>query len=363
MRTWLRKLRPGELPGDDPGRDGLAPAPGDRWPTCDEYVERYLREYGNRCRVSSLHTQAQRLRRFREDFRGESLNMTRVELKRWVYGEGRFSDRGPVPESQLPAVISLFNHAIDEGELPLERNPARGLTPRYRGRRSEPPPTAAEFEALVQACSTLGAYGKTMRSLLLFAAYTLMRPSELFALEWRDIDFPGMRIRKLRRAYRGTLDEPKTGIRTIALMPPARDAIWGLPRDSELVFTSPKGRPLTTTSLWEPWNRVRTAAGLDFHFYHATKHFGVHYMWTELGLSPRAIAAQAGWSLETANRMLAIYGHGEVGALEEIDEACQEEIEFPGADVAERLRNWVPRANKGGPPRRSEPARPSPPSL
>ncbi len=42
-------------------------------------------------------------------------------------------------------------------------------------------------------------------------------------------------------------------------------------------------------------------------------------MWTVLGLSPRAIAAQAGWKLDNANRMLAVYGHGEVGALQEVD--------------------------------------------
>jgi hypothetical protein len=44
------------------------------------------------------------------------------------------------------------------------------------------------------------------------------------------------------------------------------------------------------------WSLVTARAGLDFDLYHATKHYGVWFMWTKLGMSNRAIAAQAGWS-------------------------------------------------------------------
>jgi len=320
-------------------RDESAPP----MPTCDGYVDRYLTEYARRFKASSLHTQTSRLRRFREDFEGRSLDMTRAELKEWINGEGPWSDRGPIPPCVLPAIISLYNHAIDEGDLPIMRSPARKLTPRSRGRADEPPPSGEEFQALLDGCSVLGKYGKRMRALVLFAAYTLMRPSELYALEWTDIDFDAMRIRKMRRVYRGTLDKPKSGTRLIALTPPAREAIRSLSRHSKLVFTSMTGRQLTGPTMSDYWNKVLDAAGLEFHFYHATKHYGVHYMWTKLGLSPRAIAAQAGWKLNTANQMLAIYGHGEVGALEEVDEAFRDPDEFPGREVAARLDSWVPR--------------------
>jgi integrase len=245
-----------------------------------------------------------------------------------------------VPKSQIPAIISLFNHAIDEDDLPLARSPARKLTWHYKGRADQPPPSPSEFEALVAACSALGDYGKMMRALLLFAAFSLMRPGELYALEWDDIDFDAMRIRKARRVYRGVVDRPKSGPRLIALTPPARDAIKRLPRNSKLVFTSKTGRQLSARTIHEYWNRVLAAAGLKFHFYHATKHYGVHYMWTELGLSPRAIAAQAGWQLDSANRMLAVYGHGEVGALAELDASFYRPVGFPGRASAERLDSW-----------------------
>jgi hypothetical protein len=118
-----------------------------------------------------------------------------------------------------------------------------------------------------------------------------------------------------------------SGPKTIALTPPARDAILGLPRDSRLVFSSKTGRRLSQTTMAGYWSQVLARAGLDFDFYHATKHYGVHYLWATIGLSRRAIAAQAGWSLGTVDRMLGIYGHGDIGALEEVDQA------FAGAQV------------------------------
>jgi hypothetical protein len=38
-------------------------------------------------------------------------------------------------------------------------------------------------------------------------------------------------------------------------------------------------------------------------------------------MSPRAIAALAGWKVSTVIEMLETYGHGDVGALEEVDAA------------------------------------------
>jgi len=296
-------------------------------PTCDEYVDRYLAEYERIRKDSSFVTQRERLGRFRQDFAGRSLAIPRAEAKDWINGEGRWASKGAVRASCVPAVVTLYNHAIDEDDLPLERNPFRGLGKRTKGRSDEAPPTEEEFGGLLAACSTLGEYAQTMRALILFGTFTLMRPGELFPLEWGDIDFEQMRIRKARRVYRGRIEKPKSGAVTIALTPPARDAIIGLPRDRALVFCSKTGKRLSQPLLSGYWSQVLAAASLKFDFYHATKHYGVHYLWTRLGLSRRAIAAQAGWSLRTVDKMLAIYGHGEVGALAEVDEA------FRGANV------------------------------
>jgi hypothetical protein len=129
-----------------------------------------------------------------------------------------------------------------------------------------------------------------------------------------------MRVLKDARVYKGKVDAPKTGVVLVPLTPPARDAIANRPRnDQGLVFLSKRGKRLSQPALSLYWAQVKAAAGLDFDFYHATKHYGVHYMWTELEMSPRAIAALAGWKVSTVIKMLETYGHGDVGALEEVD--------------------------------------------
>jgi integrase len=291
-------------------------------PTCDVYVDRYLKEYGRRNKDSSLSVQTERLKPFKRDFAGSSLDITREEAKDWLRGEGRWSSNGPQPKGNTPAIVSLYNHAIDEDDLRLERNPFRKLSERSKGRSDQDPPTDEEFARLLNACSAMGKdYAPHMRAFLLFAAYTLMRPSEIYPLEWSDIDFDKMRIRKARRLFRGSVGDPKTGPKTIALTPPARDAIMGLPRIDHLVFHSKTGKRLSQPTMSQYWGKVKATAGLDFDLYHATKHYGVHYMRKKLGMSEAAIAAQAGWKPSTVADMLAVYAHEEVGALEEVDQA------------------------------------------
>jgi integrase len=228
---------------------------------------------------------------------------------------------------RIPVVVTLFNAAVD-AEL-IERNPFRGLSRRTRGRSDEHPPTEEEMNRLVAGCSALGWYGPQMRALLIFAAYSGMRPGELFALEWPDVDFDAMRIYVGRRVYKGRVDLPKSNKpRTIALTPPARDAILGQPtrQDGQLVFRSKRGVRLSQPTLSSYWAQVLARAELDFDFYLATKHYAVHYLYAELGLPARVIAEQMGWSLRAVEKLLAVYGHGDVGALEEIDRAFRTNV-------------------------------------
>jgi integrase len=297
-------------------------------PTADVYVARFLAEYGRTRKLSSVQSQDERLRRFKRDFAGRRLDeVTRAEARDWVNGEGLWKSKGPVPASTVPAVTLLYNWAIDEDDLAIQRNPFRRLARHSRGRAEEPPPSDKEFAALLEACSVLGSYAQVMRSFLRFAAFTLMRPGEIYALEWPDIDFGAMRISKARRVRRGEIDTPKTGAKTIALVPPARDALLPLRRDRRYVFTGKAGNRLASSTMASYWSQVKARADLEFDLYHATKHYGVHYMWTKLDMSRRAIAAQAGWSVHTVDQMLAVYGHADVGALEEVDAA------FRSADI------------------------------
>jgi integrase len=160
-----------------------------------------------------------------------------------------------------------------------------------------------------------------MRAVFIFAAFELMRPGEVFALQETDIDFRRMRVSKSKRLYRGTVDAPKTGAKVIALTPPARDIVRPiLPGDGSFVFRNKSGDQLTAGTFHGYWRDVLIRADLDFEWYRASKHYGVWFMWTKLKMSERAIAAQAGWKLSTVIKLLEVYGHGSVGALEEVDE-------------------------------------------
>ena len=72
-----------------------------------------------------------------------------------------------------------------------------------QGYSNEHPPTPAEWERLYQSCEVLGHYAPQMRALMIVAAYSGMRPGELMALEWGDIDFEANRIYVQRRLYQG----------------------------------------------------------------------------------------------------------------------------------------------------------------
>jgi integrase len=68
-----------------------------------------------------------------------------------------------------------------------------------------------------------GPYAVEMRALVLFAAYSGMRPGELYVLEHDDIDLDEEIIDVRRRLFRGRIDLPKSNeMRRIVLTPPAR---------------------------------------------------------------------------------------------------------------------------------------------
>lgn len=279
--------------------------------TCDEWAERYLARYAETRKASSLDTAERALKRFRSDFGARAIgSLAPIEVEDWV---------GTVPRWAVPQVVAMFNYA--KRMRVIGHNPFDGLSHRRGpGRANQDPPTPQQLERLLDACDALGDYGSQMRALITFAAYTGMRPGELYELRWTDIDLAASRINVSRRIYRGSIDVPKSGkAKRIALPPPARDALLKQPtRTGELVFVSKNGRRLSASTTQQYFAIVRAAAGLDCDFYLATKHLGVHMLYRE-GLSTRAIAAQCGWSEKAVDQLLTVYGHADLVALTEID--------------------------------------------
>ena len=296
--------------------------PGERI-TCAEYADEYLARMddgrlmtkgGRTYKSSSVGTARGQLKRFTAEFCDRSLSsIERHEAVRWA-------ERHERKQSVLQAVVTMFGLAVDE-EL-IDRNPFRGLMRKPKGRADEAPPTDAEFERLLEGCAVLGDHGPRMRALLTFAAFSGMRPGELMALDWLDVNLPALRITVSKRLYRGTTELSKSNrVRVIALTPPARDALLSLPEREGPVFVSKAGGRLCAPLLSSYWREVQAAAGLRFDFYLATKHKCVHHFKVTLGLPNHVIAAQMGWSESAVEKMVATYAHTEIGALDAIDAA------------------------------------------
>lgn len=293
--------------------------------TGDELADRYLAEYAERNKDSSHGTTTQRLKAFRKEFGGRPVrSIGRAEAKEWA--------RTVDPSSMAP-VSAMLAWAITEEEVDgLQRNPFRGLSSgfaRRTGRAEQDLPTLKELERLRASCGVLGDdLGPRLRDMLDFAALTLMRPGELYELRYPDVDLARNRICVSRRLYRGLIDVPKNGEpKTIALVPPAREILLRQPtrtRDDGLVFVTQTGSRLCAQTLSRYWQRVSAAAGLGFDFYLATKHYGVSRLYRH-GLSERAIAAQAGWSVRSVEKMLDVYGHRQHTLLSEVEALYERE--------------------------------------
>jgi integrase len=299
--------------------------------TCDEWADRMLARMqsgalrtrgGRRYKDSSIDTARSQLKAFRAEFGSRvPRSITRTEAEDWA---------ATVAPSALPIVIQMMN-GLERAEE-IDRNRFQGLSRRPTTPADRRPPSEEEMVLLLDGCDALGAaYAPIMRGAFTFAAYTLMRPGELMALDWLDLELDAGahgRARVARRYYRGTTDLPKSNReRTITLTPPARAvldelrAIRGYPQHG-LVFRNKTGRPLTAPTLTAYWKEVRARARLEPDFYVATQHYGVWYMKVQLGLPDAAIAAQAGWSEESVTKMVATYAHAvDERRLDEIDAA------------------------------------------
>lgn len=289
---------------------------------------------GRRFKDSSIDTARSSLKAFRAEF-GPRIprSITRVEAEDWA-------ER--VPPSKLPIVVTLMNELYRAEEI--DRNRFEGLSQRSDGRKNDRPPSEEEMLLLLDGCGALGEdYAPMMRALLTFGAFTLMRPGELFSLDWVDLDLgAGSNGRALvaRRLYRGRTDLPKSNKqRTITLTPPARAALnslLGIPGyyPHGLVFRNKTGGQLTEPTLTAYWKEVRARARIDRDFYSCSKHYGTWYLKVVLGLPDAAIAAQAGWSERSVTKMVETYAHAvDERRLDEIDAAFQTQIQTQASSI------------------------------
>lgn len=274
--------------------------------TCDEFAAHWLEGYRERVKESSYDAAVSSLRKFTEDFRGIPLGkVTRFEAEKWARAN----------RWRMPMVVTLMNAAVDL-EL-IEKNRFAGMSRKGEGRRRNVPLSVDEVNELATTGKRL--HGETFRSLILFLAYSGLRVGEAFALEWGDIRFNDRRIDVRRRVYKGRLDLPKSNkTREASLLPEARDALLRLDRSTEWVFQTKQGQRFSQPNMAWYWQGIQATFPRKITP-HELRHFAAHHLYVTVGLRSRIVAAQLGH--DGPELVEKLYGHGDHGALDELDRA------------------------------------------
>jgi integrase len=280
-------------------RDALRRARPTRDETCGDFVKRWLTDYA-RPRASTNRHNAYMVKPFLAEF---------ADLRMADIGRRRAREWALLHRASVPVVRAMFKDALDE-EVVLSNPFAKLGLEQNRGRKDLVTLTDDELHELADsALETFDAYGPTFRACILFAAYTGLRPGELFALEWRDIQGDVIHVRRSLSST-GEVTLPKNGkTREVILPPPARAALTAMPRNarSSHVFATSRGRPFSKTSHYYYWHAVRAAAGRPGMDFYELRHFCATHL-LELGLSASDVAVQLGHT-DGGALVMSTYGH------------------------------------------------------
>ena len=167
-----------------------------------------------------------------------------------------------------------------------------------------------------------------------------MRPGELDALMWTDLDFTpdaeSIRIERQWNVKTRKFTPPKhDSYGTIAMVEPVRERLLGLPRESEFVFTTLRGTHYTPSARNHHWNRVRCTIGLGTTtLYEATRHYFAWYL-LNIAEMPDHVVAQQLRHDDGGTLVRELYGHPDAAiARERIRAAFREQatvVALPGS--------------------------------
>jgi len=229
--------------------------------TLGEWVEEYLEAHqGERVTVAKLRWLLGKATVGLGDVRLAELSPEHVCAWRLTVPEGhRFE--------ATQALRQVLNRAV-AWKL-TDDNPAKRGVPNPRRRCREQRP----FDSWAQIRSIAERLGPTFGPMIVFAAATGLRPSELFALQQGDVD-RAAGVVQVRRAYaNGRVKHPKTRLsrRAVPLQAIALEALdqLRLREDSSLLFPNSRGGHLDFRNFnrrqWKPvqrgsrWSRCATS--------------------------------------------------------------------------------------------------------
>jgi integrase len=234
-----------------------------------------------------------------------------------AFGETRLADLSPkdvyawrltIPEGHrfeaTQALRQVLTRAVVWGLI--DYNPAKRGVPNPQRRSKEKRP----FESWQQLEAVAERIGPVYGPLIVFAAATGLRPSELFALEHRDID-RALGVVYVRRAYaNGRLKHTKTRLstRAVPLQAKALEALDRLPSsENPLIFPNSRGGYIDFRSFGRRhWKPAQTKAGIEplRHLYDLRHTYATFAL--RAGVSVFAVSRFMGSSIAMIDRH---YGH------------------------------------------------------
>lgn len=274
-------------------------APVERGETCDQFAARWLRDYP-RQRASTNLSYTERVAKFAEDFAGIPLeDITRIAAKRWALEH----------PSRHKAVRAMFSDAVNEGVVAA--NPFLNMRlPASRGRKDDFIPSMDDVARIAEKAYELR--GPIFKAFVLTAAYGGLRPGEMYALRWPQVDLEADRIHVIESysSKSGETTKPKTlaGVRTIALHPKALAALLAIHRPDGFVFATVTGKRLTGRTIHYQWDAVRVAAGFPGLDLYALRHACASHLLNDLGLPAHQVAAHLGHD-DGGVLVMKLYGH------------------------------------------------------
>lgn len=225
------------------------------------------------------------------------------------------------PTTYAQKVRTMLNDAIGSGLI--DRHPLQHIRLEHsRGRRDIAVLSEEQVEELCAlARSMLGEFGPTFEAMIATAAYTCIRPGELFALRRQDVDLKAGTIdvwlnfndKEIKRPKNG---EPRPGL---VLLPQAAERIAAAPRYLEeslcpkchpaspdprcivcegrgkvrWLFQTLRGGIFRKSKLHYYWKQVRAAFGRPDMDWYDLRHAGATMM-LERGVEPEDVAWQMG---------------------------------------------------------------------
>ena len=199
--------------------------------------------------------------------------------------------------STVVAANSIFNYAVSR-KLCATNEFAPFVPDQGEGRKNLDPLTDSQIVDLQRVVEKL--FGVRMGAMVPFWAYSGLRSTEIYNLDWPDVDWDENEI---------VVRDGKTGPRRATLLEPAREAIESFRGIAGPVFTTPvQGKRFHNNNMsrtYTPHVRKHFNPGHPFDWYEL-RHFNGHLLYVRMNRPATEVAVHMGNSPQMVED---VYGH------------------------------------------------------